>query len=196
MVMKGLLSVYYNRIFASPLMDFKQLCNVCITHQGSLPHRRRLSEVQARRWTFKPILTLFNRINININVLLNINIRMHIHIQDKVLNLRCILSITKVFEHMCKRVISNLWIQLHILILSRRIGTQICIASSIRRQDIVPMSVLDWSTRFKISLTTMSSQSQGLPVYPICIRIRCWTIKEHLLRTKSISSKYSKKVGC
>jgi hypothetical protein len=49
MVMKGLLSVYYNRIFASPLMDFKQLCNVCITHQGSLPHRRRLSEVQARR---------------------------------------------------------------------------------------------------------------------------------------------------
>ena len=143
MVMKGLLPVYYNRIFASPLLDFKQLCNVCITHQGSLPHRRRLSEVQARRQTFKPILTLFNRINININVLLNINIKMHIHIQDKALNLRCILSITKVFEHMCKRVISNLWIQLHILILSRRIGTQICIASSIRRQDIVPMSVLN-----------------------------------------------------
>jgi hypothetical protein len=27
MVMKGLLPVYYNRMFASPIMDFKQLCN-------------------------------------------------------------------------------------------------------------------------------------------------------------------------
>ena len=117
--------------------------NLTREREGSLPHRRRLSEVQARRRTFKPILTLYNRINININVLLNINIKMHIHIQDKALNLRGILSITKVSEHMCKRVISNLWIQLHILILSRRIGTQICIASSIRRQDIVPMSVLN-----------------------------------------------------
>jgi hypothetical protein len=26
-VMKGLLPVYYNRMFASPIMDFKQLCN-------------------------------------------------------------------------------------------------------------------------------------------------------------------------
>ena len=170
--------------------------NLTKEKEESLLHLRIFLEVWARHRIFKPISMLFNRINININVLLNINIKMHIHIQDKALNLRCILSITKVFEHMCKRVISNLWIQLHILILSRRIGTQICIASSIRRQDIVPMSVLNWSTRFKISLTTMSSQSQGLPVYPMCIRIRCWTIKEHLLRTKSISSKYSKKVGC
>ena len=27
MVMKGLLPVYYNRMFASPIMDFEQLCN-------------------------------------------------------------------------------------------------------------------------------------------------------------------------
>ena len=27
MVMKGFLPVYYNRMFASPIMDFKQLCN-------------------------------------------------------------------------------------------------------------------------------------------------------------------------
>ena len=27
MVMKGLLPVYYNRMFASPIMDFVQLCN-------------------------------------------------------------------------------------------------------------------------------------------------------------------------
>jgi hypothetical protein len=26
-VMKGLLQVYYNRMFASPIMDFEQLCN-------------------------------------------------------------------------------------------------------------------------------------------------------------------------
>jgi hypothetical protein len=26
-VMKGLLPIYYNRMFASPIMDFEQLCN-------------------------------------------------------------------------------------------------------------------------------------------------------------------------
>ena len=125
--------------------------NLTREREGSLPHLRRLSEIQVRRQTFKPISMLFNRfnINININVLPNINIRMHIRIrQGKARSLRGTLihwghHCPKSSNICAREVISSLWIQLHISTLSRRTGTQICIAYSTRGQGIVPMSVLD-----------------------------------------------------
>ena len=213
--MKGLLPVYYNIMFASLIMDFEQLWNSGMRikdaiDNGQLDKRegrisvvpRRFSEVQERHRIFKPTSMLFSRTSISINILSRTNIRMHIRIcQGKVLNLRGISIHGKhpwpKFSNICAReAISSLWVQLHTWILSQRIGIRICIAIFTRRRDLVPMSVHDWSMRFKISLTMMSSQNLGLPISLMCIRIRCLTIRGHLLPTKLISSKYYKESGC
>jgi hypothetical protein len=214
MVMKGLLPVYYNRMFASPIMDFEQLCNSGMRIEdaidnGQLDKREGRISIAPKK-TFGSSSKMSN-IQANINAVQPNQYKYERPPQHQYQNaylnpsrqgpkpkrnfdpLRA--SLSKVFKHMCKR-------------------------GHLRPLDPTPYLDLppkNWNTNFyclfhqktghstdectplkhefKISSTMMSFQSLGLPINPMCTRIRFRTIKEHLLQTKSISLKYYKEIG-
>jgi hypothetical protein len=89
--MKGLLLVYYNRMFASPIMDFEQLCNIGMRiedvidsdqidkNEGkiSAPAKKNFESTSKLLPMFKPISMQSNQANINTNLLSIINIRIY-----------------------------------------------------------------------------------------------------------------------
>ena len=160
--MKDPLHVYYNKVCASLIMDFAQLCNNGMRIEDSSDSGR-IEKNEGRM--FAPTKKVFgssgkapnaqahinasNQININFNVLFRINNRIHTQIHlSKLSNLgdiliHWVLLCLKSLITYARDVISNLWIQLLHQIHFQSIGTQTYISISTKGQTITLMFARD-----------------------------------------------------